>query len=75
MVFVTVGEYYASKFVLVFSEVGEVGQDQVYARHLFVREGHASVDKDYTAVLPYGSHIFADLPQSAQGNDLQSFAI
>jgi hypothetical protein len=57
----------------VIPQVGKVRENQVYARHLLVREGHACVDQDDPALLAHGGHVFADLPQSAQGYDLQGF--
>ena len=53
----------------VLSQVGEVGQDQVDARHLDVGKHQAAVeDQDPSADLHAGA-VAADLPQAAQEDD------
>jgi hypothetical protein len=64
VVLVAVGEAYPADLVRVLPKVGEVRQDEVYPRHLFVRESQASVHQDHAAVLPHGGHVLADFVQA-----------
>jgi hypothetical protein len=66
----SMGEHDATKLVSMVPQVGEVGQDEIYPRHLLVREGHAGVDQHDPAFLPHGGHVFANLSQATQRYDL-----
>jgi hypothetical protein len=55
----------------VLPEVSKVRKDQIYPRHLLVREGHAGVHEQDTASSPHRRHVLADLVKPAQGHDLQ----
>jgi hypothetical protein len=59
----------------VLPEVREVWQHQVYAGHLFVREGKAGIHGQDATPAPDGGHVLADLPQPSQGDDLQSLVV
>jgi hypothetical protein len=54
----------APQLVPMLPEVGEVRQDQVYPRHLLVREGKASIYQQDAALLPHGGHVFTYLSQA-----------
>ena len=49
VVLVPVGDEQALDAVLIFEHIGEVGDHEVDAEHLFVREDEAAVDKDHVA--------------------------
>jgi hypothetical protein len=53
-----------------FSEVGEIRQHEIYARHLVIREGEPGIHQYYPATLTDGGHVLADLTQSPQGDYL-----
>ena len=73
VVLVAVGEEDAPNLVLVFDEIGKVGDNHVDAVHVVVREAHAHVHHDdVPAVLVYGE-VLADLVETAKRNDLQFF--
>ena len=50
-------------------DVAEVGQNQIHARLLLLREEHATVDQQNVAVVLDHIHIATDLPQTPQGDD------
>ncbi len=57
MVLVSVGEKDAPDLVLVFDEVGEVGDHHVHTVHVVVREAHACVHHDDVAAVLIGGHV------------------
>ncbi len=75
MVLVAVREDHPTEFVGVFPEVCEVRQDQIYARHLLIRESQARVHQDHSAPLAHGGHVLADLPQTSEGHHLQGILV
>jgi hypothetical protein len=57
--------------VFAFGEVAEIGDNIIDAQHVICREHDACVhDESVIAQLEHG-HVFADFPQSAQGNNSQ----
>ena len=73
VVFVAVGEENTPDFFPVLHQVADVRDDHVDAIHIVVREAHAAVHYDQVvAVLEHG-HVFPDLVQTAQGDNLQFF--
>jgi hypothetical protein len=75
MVFMTVRQHYAFEFVRVFAQIRKIGQDEINARHLLVRERHTGVHKHHAAPLAHGCHVLADLPKSSEGYDLQGSVV
>ena len=69
MILVSVGEQNAANAVFVHFQVGDVGDDQVDAGHVFLGESQAAVDDDHVVVIFHHRHVLADLAQSAKGND------
>ena len=69
MVFVAMRQEHTAYFVLVFDKIGHIGNDQINAIHLIVREAETAVnDDDILAVFKHG-HILADLIQTAKRDD------
>ena len=56
----------AADLVLVLNEIGDVGEDEVDARHLFGREDDARVDDDDVVPVLDGGHVLADLADAAE---------
>ena len=66
VVFVSVRDENASELILVASDVSEVRDDAVYARHVLFGEAHAAVNDDHVAPIFYRGHVLADLADTAQ---------
>ena len=73
VVLVAVGDEEAADAALILDEVGHVRDDAVNAVHIVPGEGHAAVHNDDLAAVLIGGHVFADLIQTAQGDDFQFF--
>ena len=73
MVLMAVGYEQAPDAGAVLDEVGDVRDDGIDAVHVVPGKGHAAVHHDDLAAVLIGGHVFADLVQTAQGNDLQFF--
>ena len=69
MVHVTVRQHNAAQPVLVLDHVIELGQNQVDAVHIAFGEHYPAVDDDHVAAVFENSHVLANFPQAAQGND------
>ena len=73
VVLMSVGDEQAPDAPLVFHQIGYVGNYQIDAVHISVRESHAAVHyDDFSAVFVYG-HVFADLVEAAKRDDLHFF--
>ena len=71
VVLVAVREEYAPDAALVLHKIAHIGNDNIHAVHIVVREAHAAVhDNDIPAVL-VRREVLADLVETAKGNDLQ----
>ena len=75
MVLVPVREHDSLQLVRVLPQVRKVGEHEVDARHLLIRERHTGVHQDHAARLAHGRHVLADLAQSSEGHDLQGLVI
>src|SRR6185369_13231268 len=53
-------------------QVGDVGDDQVNAEHMRLGEHQAAIDDDDIIAVLENGHVQADLPQPAEGDDLQA---
>ena len=73
VVLVTVGDEHASQFFLIGYQVGKVGNHQIHAVHILLREAHAAVDDDHILAVFQDGDVFADLIQTAQGDNFQFF--
>ena len=71
VVLVAVREKHTADAALVLHKIAHVGNDNIHAVHIVVREAHAAVhDYDVPAVL-IRREVLADLVETAKGNDLQ----
>ena len=69
MVLVAMGQHAAFEAVLVLDYVGEIGQHQVDAEHLWVGEHEAAVHQDGPAVHFEPGAIAPNFTQAAEEND------
>ena len=69
MVLVTVGDEHAPQLRLVGYQVGKIGDHQVYAVHVFVREAHAAIHYDHILAVFQDGDVFSNLIQTAQGDN------
>ena len=71
MVFVSVGDDHAADLFAAALEVREIRQHHVDAVHLIVRKTHAAVDDDHLIAVLERGHVFADLVEPAERDDLE----
>ncbi len=71
VVLVTVGEHHGLDVIEAVDDRPEVGQDQVDARLVLLREQHAAVDDQQSAVVLEDGHVATDLAEAAEGEDAQ----
>ena len=69
MVHVAVRQHNAAQAVLVLHHIVKLGQNQVDAVHVAFGEHYPAVDDDHVAAVFKNSHVLANFPQAAQGND------
>ena len=69
MVLVPVSQKNGPQLLLVLTQVGKVGDDQVYPQHLLLREHQTHIDNDYVVSVFDEHHVAADLSQAAKWND------
>ena len=74
VVLVPVGKEDAPDAVLVFDEVGKVGDYHVDAVHIVIGEAHTHIHQDHVAAILIHRQVFPDLVESAQGHDFQFFS-
>ena len=73
VIFMTVGDEHTADLILVFHQIGCIGNDGVDAVHIIFGEPHAAVhNDDISAVFQYGQ-VLADLIEAAQRDDFQFF--
>ena len=60
-------------FVLVGHKIGKIGDDQIDAVHVFLREAHAAVDHDHILPVLQDGTVLADLVKAAQRDNFQFF--
>ena len=63
----------APDFALVFDQVAYIGYDHVDAVHVIVGEAHAAVHHNDVAAVFVDGEVFADLVETAKGNNFQFF--
>ncbi len=69
VILVAVGEHDSAQLFAVLLHIAEVGDDQIHAGHLLIREGQTAIDDEHIAAALDHGHIFADLMQAAQRDD------
>ena len=70
VVLVAVGNEDTLDAVLVFQYIGEVGDDQVNAEHIGIREHQTAVHQDHVALAFIQGNVLADFAQTAQRADV-----
>ena len=73
VVLMPVGEKDPPDLVLVLDQIAHVRDDHVHAIHIIVGKAHAHVHDDNIVAILIDGEVFADLIESAQGNDFQFF--
>ena len=73
MVFVSVRDDDAAHAAFVLHEIGYVGDNKVYARHILSRESKPGVDYDNVFAVFERGHIFAYFAHSAQKSHFKRF--
>ena len=73
VVLVSVGDEQPPDTALVLDEVCGVGDDQVDAVHVPVREAHAAVHHNEFAAVFINCHVLADLVETAKGDNFHFF--
>ena len=71
VVFVAVGDEVGAEFVAAFGDVGDVGDDEVDAMHLFGGEHDAGVDDDEVVGGFVDHGVAADFSEAAEGDDAE----
>ena len=74
MVLMAVGDEHAPQFLLVCHQIGKVGNHQIYAVHVLIREAHAAVHDDHILAIFQNGDVFTDFVQSTQRNNFQFFS-
>ena len=68
MIFMAVGDNDASYPVALVRQITKIGNDVVDSQHVILGEHDAGVDNQNVRAILDGHHIFADFPQTSQGN-------
>ena len=69
MVLMSVGQKDTANAILVFLQIGNIGNDQINARHILVGKSHTAVDHDNILIALDRRYVFTDLTQAAKRND------
>ena len=67
VVFVAVGEQNGAQTVLVLAQVSDIGNHDIHAQQLGVREHDAAIDHDHVVAALEGHHVHAELAQASEG--------
>ena len=73
MILMAMGDEDGPDAVPVLDQVGEIGYDHVDTVHVVVREAHAHVHQDDVVAVLVDGEVFADLIETAKGNNFQFF--
>ena len=73
VILMAMGDEDGPNAVPVLDQVGEIGYDHVDAVHVVVREAHAHVHQDDVVAVLVDGEVFADLIETAKGNNFQFF--
>ena len=71
MVFMSVRNKEAAKLLLIFYEIGNVGNDEIDAVHIVLGKTEAAVNNDHILSVLQNGHVFSDFIQTAQRNNFQ----
>ena len=74
VVFVAVSEQNGAKTVLVLAQVRDIGNHDVHAQQLGVREHDAAIDHDHVVAVLEDHHVHAELAQASEGYRSQLIA-
>ena len=74
VILMSVGNEHTPQLLLVCRQVGKIGNDQINAVHIFIRETNAAVDDDHVLAILQDGDVLADFIQAAQGNNFQFFS-
>lgn len=69
MVLMTVGQKNPPHFFPILHHIGKIGDNQIDAGHIVVREGKSAVNNDNILLRLDHRHVFADLPEAAERDD------
>lgn len=73
MVFVAVGQENPPQLILVFYQIGDVGNHQIDAKHVIFREHKARVEQNHVIPITEHGHVLSDFTKTAQRNDIYFF--
>ena len=73
MVFMAVGQKHPADAILVLDQVGHVGNDQIHAQHIFLRENGTAVHYQHILAVFHHGDVFAEFVHAAQRNDPKLF--
>ena len=71
MVLMPVGEDDGLNLFAILQQIRNIGNHEINSQHIVLGEHQSCVDQQNLIVHAKNRHIFADLPQAAQRNDLQ----
>ena len=74
MILVAVGQGNGPQLMLVLDQIAHVGDDQIHAEHIVVREPQAAVDDQHVIPVLQHGHVHANLAQATQGDNFQFFS-
>jgi hypothetical protein len=69
VVLVSMSDQNAPDVVGAFDQIGDVGDDEVYPEHTLFGKLDPAIDDDNIVAVLQGHHVFADFPETSQGND------
>ena len=70
MVFVPVGQDNRLNHIAILQKIADIRNNEVHAQHIFFGEHEPGINHENFIANPDDRHVLADLPQSAQGNNL-----
>ena len=73
MVLVPVRDHNRAYFVLVFNQIAEIRNDNINPQHFVIRKCQTRIQHHNIVSITEYRHVFTDLPQTSQGDDLQFF--
>ena len=69
VILVSVRQQDSADAVFVRFEIGDVGDDQIDARHIVIGKTESAIDDYHVVVVFHNRHVLADFPESAERND------
>ena len=71
MILMSVGKDNSPELLLVFDDIGEIGDHEVYAEHVIVRESKSAVHDEHIVAALIQVQILSDLVKSAEGDNFK----